>query len=130
MAENGLRKGLRRFVVGLLVLVIVGVAGFLWVANWTYSDGTRAGYLVKVTRKGVVFKTYEGQLNLGGFQGADDQGLVGNTWEFSVKDEDVYRKLQGHEGQKVKLAYEQQYRAMPWQGKTNYFVTAIERIEE
>lgn len=116
---------IKRFFLLVLVLAIVGVGGYLWVCNWTYSDGTRAGYLIKISRKGVVWKTYEGQLNLGGFRQDEGDGLSGNIWEFSVWDDEVYKKLQEHEGEKVILHYKQKYKAMPWQGKTDYFIKEV-----
>ncbi|RME99115.1 MAG: 6-phosphogluconate dehydrogenase [Bacteroidetes bacterium] len=117
-----------------LVLMLLGIAlllgiGYVWVCGWTYSDGTRAGELIKVTNKGMVFKTYEGQLNLGGFQ-SDPAGITGNVWDFSTTDKEVYQQLQKLEGRKVKLYYRQRYKAMPWQGKTDYFVYKVEPITD
>ena len=112
-----------------LLFIALGAAAYVWVCGWTFSDGSRAGHLVKVTRKGVLFKTHEGQLNLGGFQ-TDEQGQVaGSTWNFSTTDPEVYDKLQNLEGRKVKLLYRERYKAMPWQGKTNYFVYEAEVVE-
>ena len=120
---------IKRFFLILLLLAVAGFGGFVWVSGWTYSDGTRAGDLIKISRKGVVFKTYEGQLNLGGFQSANNDGLSGNIWEFSVTDDEVYRKLQQYEGKKVKVHYKQRYRSFPWQGKTEYFVDEVTAVE-
>jgi hypothetical protein len=120
---------IRRF---FLVLALIAVAGggiYLWVCNWTYSNGTRAGNLIKISYKGVVFKTYEGQLNLGGFQGTDQSGLSGNIWDFSVWKDDIYDELQNYEGKQVKLHYRQKYKAMPWQGDTDYFIYKVELVE-
>lgn len=115
----------------LLYLTAIAVAGalvFVWVAGWTFSDGTRAGELTKVSRKGVIFKTYEGQINVGGIEAAES-GIVGNIWNFSTTKRDVYEQLQQMEGKKVKIHYRQRYKPMPWQGKTEYFVDKVEVIE-
>ena len=115
----------------LSLIVVVGGIGFLWVCSWTYSDGTRAGQLIKVTKKGVILKTYEGQLNLGGLSGdSGEDGLQGNIWDFSVIKDDVYKDLQNYEGRRVKLSYKERYKTMPWLGKTNYIVTGIELVKE
>lgn len=119
----------RSFLV-LLLIILAAFGIFVWVSSWTYSDGTRAGYLIKISHKGVVFKTYEGQLNLGGFQTDSGDGLSGNIWAFSVAKKDVYQELQEHEGKKVKLHYKQRYRSFPWQGKTEYFVDDVEVVQE
>lgn len=119
---------IKRFFMVLLLLAVVGGGIYLWVCNWTYSDGTRAGTLIKISRKGVLYKTYEGQLNLGGFQQSAD-GVSGNIWEFSVFKEDIYQQLQQFEGKQVKLHYRQKYKAMPWQGKTDYFIYKAEPVQ-
>ena len=126
-AESIGRK-IKRFFLMLLGILLIGGLIFVWVAGWTFSEGTRAGELIKVSRKGVVFKTYEGQLNLGGFQ-SDNAGIVGNIWEFSTTKNNVYDRLQELEGKKIKLHYRQRYKLMPWQGKTDYFVHKVEVIE-
>ena len=131
VVNEGLKKvgsWIKRFVLIVLLLAIAGGAGYVWVSGWTYSDGTRAGNLIKISKKGVMFKTYEGQLNLGGFQQNSD-GISGNIWEFSVRDREVYGQLQSLQGKQVKLYYKERYKAMPWQGKTNYFVYRVERVE-
>ena len=131
VVNEGLKKvgsWIKRFVLIVLLLAIAGGAGYVWVSGWTYSDGTRAGNLIKISKKGVMFKTYEGQLNLGGFQQNSD-GISGNIWEFSVRDREVYGQLQSLQGKQVKLYYKERYKAMPWQGKTNYFVYRVEKVE-
>ncbi len=60
--------------------------------------------------------------------GESNNGLRGNLWEFSVLDTDVLNKLEDAEGKRVKLSYKERFKAMPWQGDTNYFVTDVEII--
>lgn len=129
--EGGQTVGgwVKRFFLIVFLLAIVGGGLYLWVCNWTYSKGTRAGNLIKISYKGVVFKTYEGQLNLGGFQTDAQTGVSGNIWAFSVWDDEVYEQLQQHEGQQVKLFYREKYKSMPWQGDTNYFIYDVKLVE-
>ena len=123
--------GLKKLFKWLGLILILGFLGFLWISSWTYSDGTRAGQLIKVTKKGVVFKTYEGQLNLGGLAGdTSNDGLQGNIWDFSVLDKSVYSDLQQFEGRRVKLSYKERYKTMPWLGKTNYIVTGVQVVTD
>jgi len=110
------------------MLAIVGFILFMLYANWTYSEGTRAGNLIKISHKGYVFKTYEGELKLGGIDLTKEEGLS-DTWEFSVKDKSIYDQLEKLQGEKVILRYKQKNKAMPWQGKTDYFIHAIEKSE-
>ncbi len=115
----------RLFLIVGLGLVLVGAGYLLW-ANWTYSEGSRTGYLMKLSRKGYVFKTYEGQLNLGGFQESDNSSIIGAIWDFSLGKEALVQKMEELEGKKVLLRYKEINKAMPWQGDTNYFIYAIE----
>ncbi|PSR13022.1 MAG: 6-phosphogluconate dehydrogenase [Bacteroidetes bacterium] len=121
-------RKLKRLLLWLFGVAIVAGLLFIWVCGWTYSDGTRAGELIKVSTKGVVFKTYEGQLNLGGFS-SSDSGVVGNTWDFSTTKKAVYQRLQELEGHKVKLTYRQRYKPLPWQGKTEYFIDEVKVLD-
>ena len=113
------------FVFSLLGLIVAGGLYLAW-ANWTYSEGTRTGYLMKLSKKGYVFKTYEGQLNLGGFQESDNTSILGNVWSFSLKEEGLVKELEKMEGKKVLLRYKEINKSMPWQGDTNYYIYAIE----
>ena len=102
----------------------------IWACSWTYSEGTRAGQLIKITKKGFVFKTNEGELNMGGLRvGSANDGLEGNLWQFSVLDENVLNLLEASEGKRVKLSYKERFKSMPWQGDTNYFIVAVEVID-
>ena len=120
---------IKRFFLIISILLLIGGGVYLWVCNWTYSTGTRAGSLIKISYKGVILKTYEGQLNLGGFRQDASDGLSGNIWEFSVWDDEIYKQLQDYEGKHVKLHYKQKYKAMPWQGDTDYFIHKVEEVK-
>ena len=127
--ESGVKKTksfFRKAIIGSFILLILAGIGYLLWANYTYSEGTRTGYLMKISKKGYVFKTYEGQLNLGGFQESDNTSVVGNTWNFSLKDNDLAPKLEKLQGKKVMLRYKEINEAMPWQGETNYYVYDVE----
>ncbi len=129
--KKGAKSFFKRMGLIILAILLIGGTAFFGVSNMTYSEGTRAGYLIKISKKGFVFKTYEGQLNLGGVGSAGDvTAIVGNDiWEFSVGNDEVYRKLQEYEGKRVSLAYKEKMNAFPWQGDTNYFVTDVTAVE-
>ncbi|MFT5167102.1 MAG: hypothetical protein ACI8P3_002339 [Saprospiraceae bacterium] len=127
--ESGVKKTKSFFkkvlIYSLIGLVVSGGVYLLW-SNWTYSEGTRTGYLMKISTKGYVFKTHEGQLNLGGFQESDNTSIIGNIWDFSLTDEELLRNLEVLEGKKVMLRYKEINNSMPWQGDTNYYIYAVE----
>jgi hypothetical protein len=126
MTKKTFKEQLRSIFLKLLFTSIVLFFLFLWVCTWTYSEGTRSGNLIKISKKGVVFKSFEGQLNLGGINMAE--GLEGNIWSFTVLDETLISSVTPFEGKKVKVYYRERYKTMPWQGDTNYIVTKIEEI--
>ena len=81
----------------LWILLLVGILGggvYYLVRTYTLSDGNRSGVLFKISRKGILFKTYEGQLHLGGSIQMTDQSV----WNFSAESAAVYEKLQQFEG--------------------------------
>jgi hypothetical protein len=115
------------------VVILLGLFGGAWIYfTGNYSDGFRAGTVMKLSRKGYIFKTYEGQLNLGMILNQDPshQVSVNNIWEFSVRSKDraVVDSLEKAmtTGQRVRLHYEEKYQALPWMGETRYFIYKVE----
>lgn len=129
MQETKQKNYLRNIVIGFASLLLIALAVTYLVFNFTYSEGNRAGVVIKFSKKGYVFKTYEGELNLGGINTITNTAQVNQLWQFSVKDQAVADSLMKCEGRKVSLQYKEIIKAMPWQGETNYFVTGVEVIE-
>ncbi|MGB5509734.1 6-phosphogluconate dehydrogenase [Robiginitalea sp.] len=105
-------------VLGVLALMITGV--FLFLYYVTYSEGVRSGELIKFSRKGVIFKTWEGEIS---------QGISGaQIFQFSVldRDQEVIESLKAAEGQYVKVNYEERFTTFAWWGETKYFITSVE----
>ena len=107
--------------IAVALMLVVG-GGYALVRTFTKSEGTRSGLLFKISRSGYVFKTYEGQLHLGGSAMMTAQSV----WNFSIKDKAVYEELQKYEGAQVKLHYRQLVDAFIWQGNTDYIVYKVE----
>ena len=112
----------RRAFTLLVAVVIAAVALFAlytWIVlHWSYSEGERAGYLQKLSRKGWLCKTWEGEILLSSMPGA-----IPERFSFTVRDENVVRQLQAAMGQRVQLTYEQHV-GIPSScfGETQYFV--------
>lgn len=107
----------------LSIIIAVTVVYFLFIYYATYSEGYRAGELVKFSHKGVVFKTWEGEIS----QGVSESQI----FSFSVEDneKEVIKDLQDFQGQSVKLMYKERFATFPWLGDTKYFVTKVEKTE-
>jgi len=114
--------------IGFVVLLLaIAVFVFLNLAN--YSSGFRAGIPTKFSKKGVIIKTHEGTLNVGGLTNSSE-GAIPTTWDFTVKKsaDSVIAKLDKAflEGNRVKLMYEEKYVRFFWLGDTKYFVYDVE----
>lgn len=119
-------------ILGWLVLIALLAGGSITYFNYgaVFSDGYRAGTLIKFSRKGYIFKTYEGELNQGGIVNpTPGTAMVNQIWEFSVKEKEVARKLEKMEGKVVRLHYKQYNKMFPWEGDTNYLVDGVEVVE-
>ena len=123
--------GFRRILRSFLIIAIMLLIAFFAFAYWgVYDEGFRAGTVVRVSKKGVVFKTYEGQLNLQSFGALKGASPFAETFDFSVEkgEEDLIRELQAAalSGERVNLHYFKRYVKLPWRGKTLYFVSRVE----
>ena len=118
----------RKLIWSVVILSVLAGIGYLIIANLNFSVGSRAGELIKISEKGVVFKTYEGQISLGGLtmSGDGNDTNIGNVWEFSVTDKAIFEKMDKLRGKKVILTYKEKYKALPWRGDTKYLVTEVQ----
>jgi hypothetical protein len=124
---------LKKFMIKAVVIVVVLlVAVLLFINNASFSSGYRAGVPIKVSHKGVIFKTWEGQLNVGGLTNSG-QGAIPTTWEFSIADDatEVRERIDQSisEGKRVKLKYKEKYARLFWKGDTKYFVYEVEILD-
>ena len=128
---SSIKKSFSRILMILALVIVVGFGIFYFVAGYTYSEGIRAGLLIKFSSRGYVLKTYEGELNIGGLQQEDKNIIsVNNKWTFSVKDDAVAKQLMNVEGRYVSLHYKEVIHNFFWQGDTKYFVDGVEVIKD
>lgn len=88
------------------------------------------GVMYKVSKKGLIFKTLEGELNLGGFSEGEGTVMSQKIWNFSIKDKEVFDKLNTFQGKKIAVDYKEVIRVFFWQGDTRYFVTSVKALEK
>jgi len=109
----------------MIAVLVAAVALFLlytWMSlSFAYSEGDRAGYLQKFTRKGWLCKTWEGEILLSSMPGA-----IPERFNFSVRDPKVVGDMQGALGKRVQLSYEE-HKGVPTQcfGETDYYATKV-----
>lgn len=108
-------------------VVLIAIAAWIWLTlTWSYSEGERAGYIQKLSRKGWLCKTWEGEVAMVTMPGA-----IPDRFEFSVRDDAVAAKINSMAGQRVVLIYEQ-HKFVPSNcfGETEYFVTDARAVGE
>ena len=109
----------------LVFLVIFFVARY----SYTYSEGNRAGRLIKFSKQGFIFKTYEGEINLGGVTNSANNSMMMNyMWDFSVTDQAVADSLLRLEGREISVHYKQKMGKLPWRGDTKYIVDKVVEV--
>lgn len=122
----------RFFVIFFLVLLTAAVGSALFAYYGNYSTGYRSGVVMKVSHKGMAFKTYEGQLDIGGLE-ANKDGKMSSVFYFSVNDDqkqilEILEEVSLTK-ERVRLHYDEKFFVFPWRGETKYFVTKIDRVE-
>lgn len=127
MVKSILKKVLLAGAIIIAAWLLIGSYFVFW---GTYSKGYRIGTVIKLNKKGYVFKTYEGQLNLDFFPPGGKGNTQSNIWEFSVADKAVADNIEkaNDRGKKVKLYFDERYYRLPWVGETKYVVTQVEEI--
>src|ERR1700712_299092 len=115
-------KRLSLILLSLVVAVLAIAAIYVWFTlHWSYSEGERAGYLQKFSKKGWVCKTWEGEILLSSMPGA-----IPERFEFSVRDDEIAKQLISAMGKRVNLSYSQ-HKGVPTAcfGEPEYFVEKV-----
>jgi hypothetical protein len=116
----------KRFGVFFAVFVLIAIllcAGYLWlVLHWSYSDGQRAGFVQKFSKRGWICKTWEGELLL-----TTLPGVVPEKFEFTVRDDAVADQVAAAAGKRVVLTYSQ-HKGIPGScfGDTEYYIEKVQ----
>ncbi len=105
----------------ILLILFFGVGSFLYFGS--FSTGDRAGVVIKISQRGYLFKTWEGEMNL------NDQGNTIEKFEFSVENDEtkVIEQLKDAAltGERIRISYTERYRTFSWRGDTKYFITEV-----
>lgn len=122
---------MKRFL-AIAILLGAGVLAFLY---WgTYEEGVMAGKVLRITQKGIVFKTHEGKLNLETFGALKGTSPIAESFDFSVEssETEVIKHLGevSLSGERVNLHFKKRYMRFPWRGDTKYFIVTVERTSQ
>lgn len=125
---------IKKFVKRLAIfLVVVGLLILSFFYFGIYGEGDRAGKVMKISQKGMLFKTYEGQINMEGFGAVRSDNIFSQTFEFSVEKSrpEVITALQQamKENKRVNIHYIERYWHFFWNGESKYFVREVNILE-
>ena len=110
-------------ILGIIITTIIIMAALYYAFIYfvPYSEGVRSGELIKISHKGVLVKTWEGEIS---------QGISGaQIFSFSIEDKEkkVIDDMQKYQGRYVKVTYKERYGTFFWLGDTKYFITKVEQ---
>ncbi len=120
-----MKSKILRFLLVVLIVLLLLAGGWLWLTlNWSYSQGERAGYVQKLSKKGWLCKTWEGEIAMVTMPGA-----IPEKFDFTVREDAVAQKINLLAGKRVVLNYAQ-HRFIPSScfGETEYFVAAVREV--
>jgi hypothetical protein len=111
-----------------LVVVLPALVIAAWTAitlNYSYSRGERAGYIQKLSKKGWICKTWEGELAMVNMPGAAQE-----KFPFTVRSDSIAQLMTNMMGSRVAITYEE-HRGVPGNcfGETNYYVTNAKAVQ-
>jgi hypothetical protein len=110
---------------GLATVVTLPLTGGLMP---NYSQGERNGYVTKLSYRGLIFKTWDGELQVG----SGNQAALQEPFKFSVPDEKVREIMYeaADEGYRVKLLYNQYLLPDLRAGAHNSIITDIVILDD
>jgi hypothetical protein len=118
----------------LWMVVIVGIIAFSYLYWGSYERGSMAGKILRISEKGVIFKTVEGKINLETFGALKGVSPIAESFDFSIeKDQEelIAQLLEASlTGERVNLHFVKRYMAFPWRGDTKYFAVSVERSKK
>ena len=116
-----MKYALRLLLIAVLAAVTLSVAYLMFAYHFAYSTGESVGFVQKISHKGWVCKTWEGEQ----IRALATLPAVPEKFTFTVRDDAVADQINAHIGQKVVLEYEQ-HRGLPsCFGDTEHFVVKV-----
>ena len=120
--RSGSKHRVRKLIAAVIILPIAGIALWTWAAlHYVYAAGDRSGFVQKISKKGWLCKTYEGEVSM-----VNLPGQLAGTFEFTVRNDSIAALLNKAQGQRVAVSYTQ-HKGLPTScfGETDYFVKGV-----
>jgi len=120
----------RRSFKGYLFLFLIIASGifalYTWITlSYSYSTGSRAGFLQKFSNRGWVCKTWEGEIVTGSMMGNQEK------FAFSVRDGELAKQIASNIGKRVEIEYDQHV-GVPTNcfAETEYYIKSIKALPD
>jgi hypothetical protein len=123
---SGFKKFMRWF---MFILVLCFAAFVYWKYFYTYSDGLQGGKMQKISKKGNVFKTWEGYLLISSSSDGVSGIITPKEWPFTVTNDSIAHVLENFAEKNVKLRYHQKNGTLPWRGDTEYIIYEVSLVQ-
>jgi len=118
------RRHWRLITIVLVILIpVLLFAGWAWLTlGYAYASEERAGYVQKISRRGWLCKTWEGELAM-----TNQPGAMPEIFKFTVRNDSLARLLENNLGKRVSVTYEQ-HRGVPTScfGETQDYITNVQ----
>lgn len=120
-------RSTKKFFRWIIALLIIFLAVFIYIKYfYTYSEGYRAGLLQKFSKKGVVFKTYEGEMILSSVATNREIAIASEKFFFTMINKNLIRQFDTLQGKNVIVHYIQKNGAVFWRGDSKYLVDSVQ----
>ncbi len=110
---------------GVFIIMVAFAAFIYFKYAFTYSKGYRSGLLQKFSEKGLIFKTYEGELILSSVQSNANVAIASEKFLFSVDDDAIAKQMEQIQGKNVVVHYREKNGTLPWRGESVYIVDSV-----
>ncbi len=122
--------GFKRFIRKFLVVVILALAAFIyWKYFATYSDGVQGGKMQKISRRGNIFKTWEGYILISASSDPNLSIITPKEWNFTVTNDSLAHVIESYAEKNVILRYHQKNGTLPWRGDTQYIIYDVSLVK-
>jgi uncharacterized membrane protein len=125
-ARASIASKFRKIFRWILTLLMIFLAVFIYMKYFfTYSEGYRAGLLQKFSHKGVIVKTYEGEMVLSSVSSNRDVALASEKFQFTVINKSLVREFDTLQGSTIIVHYRQMNSSVFWRGDSPYLVDSV-----
>jgi hypothetical protein len=123
---SGMIKKTKKLFRWILILFIIFLVGFVYFRYFfTYSEGYRAGLLQKFSHKGVIVKTYEGEMVLSSVSSNRDVAIASEKFQFTLINKSLVREFDTLQGSTIIVHYRQMKSPVFWRGDSQYLVDSV-----